>query len=112
MRFFEWVRRNSEKYLLEAAQAELALRYLGRPAPVGRRGLKELFWKRLFVPVYRRLPWRLRHAAILGMPGSHRRTWQRPATPRADVEGRRLEQEDAEGPLGRVWEGRSRLPSQ
>jgi hypothetical protein len=95
MRFFEWVRRNSEKYLLEAAQAELARQYLDRPAPVGRRGLQELFWKRLFVPVYRRLPWRLRHAAILGMPGSHRRVWQRRGNPREEPEGRRLERQDA-----------------
>jgi hypothetical protein len=96
MRFFEWVRRNSEKYLLEAAQAELARQYLGRPAPVGRRGLQELFWKRLFVPVYRRLPWRLRHAAILGMPGSHRRTWQRQGNPWTGPERQGLEpQQDA-----------------
>jgi hypothetical protein len=83
MPLFEWVRRNSEKYLLEAAQADLARRYLGRPGPVGRRGLQELFWKRLFVPIYRRLPWKVRHAIILGMPGSHRRSWQRRGPPPA-----------------------------
>jgi hypothetical protein len=83
MRFFEWVRGNSERYLLEAAQADLARRYLGRPGPVGPRGLQQLFWKRLFVPVYRRLPWSVRHAVILAMPGSHRRSWQRRGPPPA-----------------------------
>jgi hypothetical protein len=83
MRFFEWVRRNSEKYLLEAAQADLARRYLGRPPPVGRRSIEVLFWRHLFVPIYRRLPWPLRHAVILSMPGSHRRSWQRRGPPSA-----------------------------
>jgi hypothetical protein len=85
MRLFEWVRRNSEKYLLEAAQADLARRYLDRPPPVGPRSVEALFWKRLFVPIYRRLPWRLRHAMIVSMPGSHRRSWQRRGPPSAVV---------------------------
>lgn len=75
-RFSEWLRRNSERYLLEAAQEELARRYLGRPGPAGRPGPGDLFWRRLFVPVYRRLPWRFRRAVILALPGSHRRRWQ------------------------------------
>lgn len=77
MRFFQWLRGNSEKYLLEAVQADLARRELGRPPPVGRRGPEALFWKRLFVPIYRRLPWELRHLVILAMPGSHRQGWGR-----------------------------------
>jgi len=34
-----------------------------------------LFWKYLFVPLYRRLPWKVKHLVILAMPGSHRRDW-------------------------------------
>jgi hypothetical protein len=73
--FFYWVRSNSQKYLLEAVQADLAQRYLGRPPTVGRRSPHVLFWKNLFVPLYRRLPWKVKHAVIRAMPGSHRRTW-------------------------------------
>ena len=75
IRLFQWVRRNSQKYLLEAAQAELASRYLGQPGPVSNPGLQVFFWKRLFVPVYRLLPWTIRRAIILAMPGSHRHGW-------------------------------------
>ena len=78
---FQWVRSNSQKYLLEAAQEDLAFRYLNRPAPVSPPGLQVFFWKRLFVPLYRRLPWNLRRAIILAMPGSQRQGW--PADPRA-----------------------------
>ena len=52
--FFQWVRTNSQKYLLEAVQAELAHRYLGRPPTVGPRTPQVMFWKFLFVPLYRR----------------------------------------------------------
>jgi hypothetical protein len=27
------------------------------------------------VPIYRRLPWNVKHFIILAMPGSHRRHW-------------------------------------
>ena len=74
--FFRWVRRNSEKYLLEAVQGELAQQYLGRPPPVGRRTPHVIFWKFVFVPLYRRLPWKVKHSVILAMPGSHRRRWR------------------------------------
>ncbi|MGH3403631.1 MAG: hypothetical protein ACRDRJ_14205 [Streptosporangiaceae bacterium] len=78
-RFFQWVRSNSQKYLLEAAQTDLASRYLGQPGPVSPPGLQVLFWKRLFVPLYRRLPWSIRRAIILAMPGSHRQGWPQDA---------------------------------
>ena len=73
--FFYWVRTNSQKYLLEAVQADLARRYLDRPATVGPRTPQVLFRKYLFVPLYRRLPWKVKHFVILAMPGSHRRRW-------------------------------------
>jgi hypothetical protein len=34
-----------------------------------------MFWKYVFVPLYRRLPWKIKHFVILAMPGSHRRRW-------------------------------------
>lgn len=74
-RFPRWLRTNSQKYLLEAVQAELAQQYLGRPPPVGPRNPQVIFWKYLFVPIYRRLPWSIKHFIILAMPGSHRRHW-------------------------------------
>lgn len=77
----QWVRLNSQKYLLEAAQEPLARGYLGRPGPVSRPGLQVFFWKRIFVPLYRLLPWKWRRAIILAMPGSHRRGW--PPEPQA-----------------------------
>lgn len=73
--FGEWLRDNSERYLLEAAQEDMARRYLNRGAPVGSRGIEALFWRRVFVPIYRRIPWTIRQRVIQAMPGSHRRRW-------------------------------------
>ncbi|HEY6378544.1 MAG TPA: hypothetical protein VI316_05125 [Candidatus Dormibacteraeota bacterium] len=75
MRPAEWLRTNSERYLLEAAQRSMAAQHYGKaalppPAPGG------VFWRRAFVPVYRRLPWSLKHRIITAMPGSHRRRWR------------------------------------
>lgn len=78
MPFFEWLRRNSEEYLLEASQRDMARRY-GIPAPrVPRKG--SAVWRYAFTPIYRLLPWRLRRAIIVAMPGSHRR-WSERAPP-------------------------------
>lgn len=74
--FFYWVRSNSQKYLLEAVQADLARERLGRPGPVGRRTPQVIFWKHVFVPLYRRLSWPVKHRIILSMPGSHRKGWK------------------------------------
>ena len=43
------------------------------------RGAKEMFWRRVFAPTYRRLPWKIRLALINRMPGSHRQNWTPPA---------------------------------
>ena len=77
----ESLRRNSERYLIEAAQEKLAQRYLGRSGPVHRGGAADFFWRRLFVPAYRMLPWRLRQAVIVALPGSHRRHWEKRSPP-------------------------------
>jgi hypothetical protein len=81
MAFFEWLRRNSEDYLLEAAQREMAQKYLGRPGPAHKRGGWGWFWRSVFTPVYRLLPWGLRRRVIRLMPGSHRRRWVGRAPP-------------------------------
>jgi hypothetical protein len=85
-RFSRWLRVNSERYLLESAQTEMARRYLGRSGPAGERGLVPSLWRHVFVPVYHRLPPRLRQSAIEAMPGSHRRHWQTPP-PRSHTPG-------------------------
>lgn len=74
-RFLPWLRSNSERYLLADAQERLARQYLGRPGPVG---LRNVFWRRVFVPVYRALPWTVRRAVLQAMPGSHRKFTDRP----------------------------------
>ena len=74
MSFPQWLRSNSEHYLLQDAQGRMARRY-GLNPPTGPHGLKDRFWRQVFVPVYRLLPWGLRRVAIQALPGSHRRPW-------------------------------------
>ncbi|HXF74066.1 MAG TPA: hypothetical protein VNO79_15835 [Actinomycetota bacterium] len=76
-----WLRRRAEDALLEAAQAEMARR-AGRPARPARRGPAGFFWRRVFVPAYRLLPWRLRWWVLRTLPGSHRRRWRGRGPPR------------------------------
>jgi hypothetical protein len=75
--FFRWLRSNAEHQLVAAAQARVAKRH-GVPAPARQGGRAELFWRRIFVPAYRVLPWPARHAMMRAMPGSHRRDWVYP----------------------------------
>lgn len=74
-----WLRTRAEHYLLIAAQAQVAHRY-GSTAPRRAHGIVEMFWLRVFAPLYRMLPWSLRHRFMLLMPGSHRRQWSPPPT--------------------------------
>ena len=80
MSFSRWLRVNSEHYLTVAAQARIACRH-GVTGPAPARGAKAFFWLRVFVPAYRLLPWKLRHAVMRSMPGSHRRQWTYPKPP-------------------------------
>jgi hypothetical protein len=75
VRFAAWLRRNAEHYLLVAAQQRVAAR-TSFDAPVPRPTPKDRFFLVVFVPIYRRLPWRFRQAVLQRMPGSHRRTWE------------------------------------
>ncbi len=81
MRFLEWVRLNSEHYLLEASQREMAKKYLGKEPPASGGGLEALFFRRLFVPIYRRIPWGVCRAIMMAMPGSHKQDWGGRAPP-------------------------------
>jgi hypothetical protein len=78
--FFGWLRSNSEHYLLIAAHQKLA-KSQGSPAPRPPHGAKEIFWLKIFAPVYGALPWPLRSKIMRAMPGSHRKTWAPPPRP-------------------------------
>ena len=76
MSLARWVRARSEEQLMVAAERRMAERH-GLPPPPDPRGL-DLFWQRVYVPAYNRLPWRLRTTVMRAMPGSHRQTWHAP----------------------------------
>lgn len=76
MSFARWLRARSEQQLMAAAERQVAVRH-GLPAPPPPRGV-DVFWQRVYVPAYNRLPWRLRAVVMKALPGSHRRTWHRP----------------------------------
>jgi hypothetical protein len=78
--FFQWLRENSEHYLLVAAHETLA-KEQGAPPPRPPKGVKEIFWRRVFAPTYRALPWSVRSTIMRAMPGSHRKTWAPPPRP-------------------------------
>lgn len=69
-----WLRTNAERYLMIAAEADIARRY-ARRGPSRPSGLAGLFFLNIFVPVYRAIPWKVRSVLITAMPGSHRQTW-------------------------------------
>ena len=79
MSFVPVAAQHSEHYLLIAAQRRWPAGTAPR-APRPPRGIREIFWQRVFAPLYRLLPWPLRHKIMLAMPGSHRRTWAPPPT--------------------------------
>ena len=72
--FPRWLRYNAEHYLLVVAQELVGQRY-GAPPPRPPAGVKDLFWRRVFAPVYARVPWSVRSRAVRAMPGSHRQQW-------------------------------------
>jgi hypothetical protein len=80
MGFSRWLRATSERYLMIAAQQDIAAKY-GVPPPRRPRGA-EVFWLRVYVPAYRAVPWPLRSAIMRRMPGSHRMTWTASHRPR------------------------------
>jgi hypothetical protein len=69
-----WVRERSEHYLMIDAQNKVASR-LGTTRPLPPRGA-EIFWRRVYVPIFHRLPLKLRSSIIARMPGSHQKAWK------------------------------------
>jgi hypothetical protein len=57
------LRAHAEHHLRVAAMEELRARHpAGTTAPYHERG--ELFWRRVFVPMYRRVPWSVKERAM------------------------------------------------
>lgn len=75
MEFTRWVRSTSEHHLMVDAQDKVARR-LGTTRPARPRGL-EIFWRRIYVPLFHLLPAGLRNAIIARMPGSHQKSWKK-----------------------------------
>ncbi|MEP6817367.1 MAG: hypothetical protein ABI873_17640 [Marmoricola sp.] len=70
-----WVRQTSEHYLMIDAMEKVGRR-LGANTPERPRGA-ELFWRRVYVPVFHALPARVRDGVVARMPGSHRKEWRK-----------------------------------
>jgi hypothetical protein len=78
--FNEWLRKNAEKYLLEAAADEMAANYPDSCAkPYREKGLIPFFWRNIFVPIYSKIPWSVRKKMILlsAYPTGERPHWRR-----------------------------------
>jgi hypothetical protein len=74
MSLTRWVRSTSEHYLMIDAEDKVGSR-LGMRRPLPPKGV-EIFWRRVYVPVFHRLPPKLRDAVIARMPGSHQKEWK------------------------------------
>ncbi len=96
MAFTRWVRAVSEKQLMTAAQTKVAKRYGLAPPPRAKGG--DVFWQKVYAPVFYTLPVRLRDKVAASMPGSHRRTWHRPAQASGPAASLVRPQSAAEGP--------------
>ncbi len=84
MSFSRWLRATSEHHLMVAAQEKIAAKYQVPPPPRPRGA--EIFWRRVYVPLYRAVPWTVRSSLIRRLPGSHHMTWSQTsaaARPRA-----------------------------
>lgn len=77
MSFSHWLRSNSEQALLRDAQRRMAQQHHANP-PAPPRGLRDRWWRQVFAPLYRFLPWPLRRTIMQAIPGSHRMDWPKP----------------------------------
>ena len=73
--FTRWLRSTSEHHLLVVAQAKVA-RANGLVPPRPRGG--DIFWQKVYAPVFYLLPFSLRTKVADALPGSHRQTWHTP----------------------------------
>ena len=81
MSFSRWLRATSEHHLMLAAQEKIAAKYRVAPPPPPRG--TDVFWRRVYVPLYQAVPWPVRSWMIRRMPGSHRMAWAKLPRPRA-----------------------------
>jgi len=73
--FTRWVRSTSEHHLLVVAQAKVARKHgLTPPRPHG----VDVFWQKVYAPVFYLLPFTVRDKVANAMPGSHKQTWHTP----------------------------------
>ena len=73
--FTRWVRATSEHHLLIVAQAKLARAHgLVPPTPKG----LDVFWQKVYAPIFYLLPYGLRSKVANAMPGSHQQIWHTP----------------------------------
>lgn len=80
MGFGHWLRKNAEKHLQEAAADELIARYPEScEQPYREKGISNLFWRNIFVPVYLMIPWSIRKKIILASsyPSGKRPHWKK-----------------------------------
>ena len=78
--FGGWLRKNAEKYLLEAAADDMAGHYKECTSkPYREKGLVPFFWRKVFVPVYLTIPWSIRKKIILmsSYSGVDRPNWKK-----------------------------------
>jgi len=80
MGFGHWLRKNAEKHLQEAAADDLIARYPEScEQPYREKGLSNIFWRNIFVPIYLVIPWSIRKKIILASsyPSGKRPHWKK-----------------------------------
>ena len=78
--FGGWLRKNAEKYLLQAAADDMTSRYRESTSkPYREKGIIPFFWRRIFVPIYLTIPWKIRKKIILksSYSGVDRPEWKK-----------------------------------
>lgn len=78
--FGQWIRKNAEKYLLEAAADDMAIKYHELcEKPYRESGFGHLFWRKIFVPIYLMVPWSIRRKIIFmtSYPPGKRPHWEK-----------------------------------
>ena len=78
--FGGWLRKNAEKYLMEAAADEMRNSYTEcTKEPYREKGLVPFFWRKIFVPIYLATPWKIRRKIILmsSYSGVDRPNWKK-----------------------------------
>ena len=78
--FGGWLRKNAEKYLLQAAADDMANYYKECTSkPYRETGVLPFFWRKVFVPIYLAIPWKIRKRIILmsSYSGVDRPKWKK-----------------------------------